>query len=61
MSREPLKPGDDATPSGRAGAPVFVGREPELGALADGLEAALAGSGRLFLLAGEPGIGKSRL
>ncbi len=61
MSREPLKPGDDATPSGGVGAPVFVGREPELGALADGLEAALAGSGRLFLLAGEPGIGKSRL
>jgi len=62
MAREPVKPGDDATtPSGRAGAPVFVGRQRELGALADGLEAALAGSGRLFLLAGEPGIGKSRL
>jgi tetratricopeptide (TPR) repeat protein len=62
MAREPVKPGDDATtPSGRAGPPVFVGRQRELGALADGLEAALAGSGRLFLLAGEPGIGKSRL
>jgi tetratricopeptide (TPR) repeat protein len=62
MAREPVKPGDDAiAPSGRAGAPVFVGRERELGALVDALEAARAGSGRLFLLAGEPGIGKSRL
>src|SRR5687768_16012504 len=62
MAREPVKPGDDAVaPSGRAGAPVFVGRERELGALVDALEAARAGSGQLFLLAGEPGIGKSRL
>ncbi|MBD0349508.1 MAG: AAA family ATPase, partial [Thermoleophilia bacterium] len=40
---------------------VFVGREAELAALGEGLEAALAGHGRLFLLVGEPGIGKSRL
>ena len=43
----------------RAGA--FVGRERELAELAGGLDDALAGGGRLFLLAGEPGIGKSRL
>ena len=39
----------------------FVGREAELAELAAGLDDAVAGRGRLFLLAGEPGIGKSRL
>jgi ABC-type branched-subunit amino acid transport system substrate-binding protein/streptogramin lyase/tetratricopeptide (TPR) repeat protein len=40
---------------------VFVGRELELEALLAGLEETLAGHGRLFLISGEPGIGKSRL
>jgi predicted ATPase len=40
---------------------VFVGRERELVALTDGLDDALAGRGTLFLVSGEPGIGKSRL
>src|SRR5438067_1798885 len=40
---------------------AFVGREAELGALMVGLDDAFAGRGRLFLLVGEPGIGKSRL
>ena len=40
---------------------AFVGRERELAELVDGLDHALAGRGRLFLLVGEPGIGKSRL
>jgi DNA-binding SARP family transcriptional activator len=46
-----------------AGAPsgIFVGRARELAELVCGLDQAFAGSGRLFLLAGEPGIGKSRL
>jgi DNA-binding SARP family transcriptional activator len=39
----------------------FVGRERELAELLAGLEDALAGQGRLLLLGGEPGIGKSRL
>jgi DNA-binding SARP family transcriptional activator len=43
------------------GAGPFVGRERELGALFAGLDSALAGEGRLFLISGEPGIGKSRL
>ena len=43
------------------GAASFVGRESELRELLHGLDAALAGQGGLFLLGGEPGIGKSRL
>src|SRR5438093_6114183 len=44
-----------------ASAAAFVGREVELDDLLAGLEDALAGHGRLCLLVGEPGIGKSRL
>jgi DNA-binding SARP family transcriptional activator len=40
---------------------VFVGRERELAALADALGDVLSGNGRLVVVGGEPGIGKSRL
>jgi DNA-binding SARP family transcriptional activator len=40
---------------------VFVGREAQLAELVSGLDDAFGGRGRLILLAGEPGIGKSRL
>ena len=40
---------------------LFVGRRRELTVLTDSLADALAGRGRLVLLVGEPGIGKSRL
>jgi len=39
----------------------LVGRDGELGELLAGLDDAMSGRGRLFLLAGDPGIGKSRL
>ena len=61
MARDPVKAGENLMALGRSGAPAFVGRERELGTLTEGLEAVRAGSGRVFLLAGEPGIGKSRL
>jgi tetratricopeptide (TPR) repeat protein len=40
---------------------LFIGRKPELRELARALTAAQQGQGRLVLLSGEPGIGKSRL
>ncbi|HEY3051093.1 MAG TPA: AAA family ATPase [Gaiellaceae bacterium] len=50
-----------ATIPGRRAAGTFVGRERELETLEAGLDDALTGRGRLLLLVGEPGIGKSRL
>src|SRR5207248_10137625 len=41
--------------------PVFVGRHYELVELRAGLEDAVAGRGRSFLVVGEAGIGKTRL
>jgi ABC-type oligopeptide transport system substrate-binding subunit len=39
----------------------LVGRERELGAALESVDAALGGSGRVLFLTGEPGIGKTRL
>ena len=39
---------------------VFVGRTQELAQLKAALDDALSGQGRLFMLVGEPGIGKTR-
>lgn len=39
----------------------FIGRRRELGLLMSGLESAVTGRGRLFMLTGEPGIGKTRI
>jgi DNA-binding SARP family transcriptional activator/tetratricopeptide (TPR) repeat protein len=50
-----------AEPAAERARNPFVGREAELVQLTDGLEDAIAGRGRLFFFAGEPGIGKSRL
>src|SRR5215468_2168118 len=40
---------------------LFVGREAELGRLVRALDRAIGGEGRLLLLVGEPGIGKTRI
>src|SRR5215212_6771212 len=47
--------------SPRPGGWDFVGRDREVAELVAGLEDALGGRGRLFLIAGEPGIGKTGL
>ena len=39
----------------------FVGRQRELGELVSALDDAMSGKGRLVMLVGEPGIGKTRL
>src|SRR5207245_11519197 len=39
---------------------IFVGREKEMDELRAGLEDSLSGRGRLMMLVGEPGIGKTR-
>src|SRR5688572_14749185 len=44
-----------------AGTSPLIGRSRELATLLDGLGEADAGHPRLYLVAGEPGIGKSRL
>jgi predicted ATPase len=57
--------GHQANPSGssvpaRAARDIFVGREKELAILQAHLDSAASGHGRLVLLVGEPGIGKTR-
>ncbi len=44
----------------RPEASVFVGRQGEMGVLTTALANALSGHGQLVMLAGEPGIGKTR-
>ena len=56
-----LEPVTPAPAAGAAPTGVFVGRARELAELRAGVDEAFAGRGRLFLLSGEPGIGKSRL
>jgi DNA-binding SARP family transcriptional activator len=57
VAEEPAAP-ESAIETSRS---PFVGRERELAELVGGLDDAFAGRGRLFLISGEPGIGKSRL
>ena len=52
---------DLAVRPGRRAAGVFVGRERELSQLLAGLDDAFAGRGRLFLVCGGAGVGKTRL
>ncbi len=46
--------------SGESVGELFLGRERELAALSAAVEPVRAGRGRIFALAGEPGIGKTR-
>lgn len=53
--------GQSISPAANAAASDFVGRERERAALRRALADAEAGRGRLILIGGEPGIGKTRL
>ena len=53
-------PNPDRTTSISLDSSVFVGRQQEMAALEAALHDALSGQGRLVMLAGEPGIGKTR-
>lgn len=50
----------DVNPLDRLAGGIFVGREKEMDELRAGLEDSLSGRGRLLMLVGEPGIGKTR-
>ena len=50
-----------ANPLDRLAGGVFVGREREMDDLRAGLDDSLSGHGRLLLVVGEPGIGKTRM
>jgi transcriptional regulator with AAA-type ATPase domain len=52
---------ESVTPEATHSAAAFVGRAREMAELRGALDNAIAGQGRLFMLAGEPGIGKTRL
>jgi len=54
-----VEPGSQ-NPLDRLASGIFVGREEQLQTLHDGLDDALSGKGRILLLVGEPGIGKTR-
>src|SRR5574341_1750358 len=58
MDRQPSP--DPSLPSMRASVP-FIGRRPEVDCLKETLAAAVAGSPRILLIAGEAGMGKTRL
>jgi ATP/maltotriose-dependent transcriptional regulator MalT len=51
---------EDHTQPRRSEAGVFVGRQQEMVQLKAALDEALAGQGRVAMIAGEPGIGKTR-
>ena len=62
LNQDPALDASDRTePEPAVGADQFVGRDEELGDLHAAVDRALAGRSSVFLLAGEPGIGKSRL
>ena len=57
---EQLEPHEHGPSPERVEATAFIGRQREMGVLKQLLEDAIAGKGRVALLVGEPGVGKTR-
>ena len=57
----PAETREPEPPPAPAEAVTLVGREEQLGALRAALDTAMGGHGRIALLSGEPGVGKTRL
>src|SRR5919106_6309058 len=57
---EPQLQANQGSRSGTLAQGTFVGRQREMSELKAALEEALSGQGRLVMLVGEPGIGKTR-
>ncbi len=60
VAETPASPEETAEESSILTSGTFVGRQKELADLKRALEDAMAGQGRLVMLVGEPGIGKTR-
>jgi DNA-binding CsgD family transcriptional regulator/RecA/RadA recombinase len=58
---EPPAQSESVAQFARSAKTVFVGRQLEMGELMGALQDVLAGRGRVAMLAGEPGIGKTRV
>ncbi len=61
LRHDPALAAPSLATSGRKAAGAFLGREDELALLLAGLDDAIAGRGRLFLVGGAEGAGKTRL
>src|SRR6266700_1874517 len=61
FQQPPAAPRSSEGAGGVAGAPPLVGREAELAAIDGALTAAQGGQGRVLLVTGEPGSGRTRL
>ena len=59
MAERSSKPKRNSSPNSQL-RNIFVGRQREMAELTAALDAALSGQGRLVMLVGEPGIGKTR-
>ncbi len=59
--RTQVRPADIDVPRGRLASSPLVGRDDELALLEAGIDDALAGRGRLFVVVGDAGAGKTRL
>ena len=61
LERPKARPAGQASRRGQAGRVPIVGRESELSQLREALKEAVTGIGGAVLIAGEPGLGKTRL